>query len=307
MTDRRKQVGATLLIIIIAMIVIAVLGIAMYALISTARLNQVVAQRAAKAFYLSESGIRIAASEYKNSTNKNNTLVNLHSTVTAPKEFILPDNVSKFKLEIYPYWFYAAAGAPTDATTLYLPGGTPPIDDTSTTPITLPSTGLLKIDDLARSSSPQHPWGGANYALYNSASISPSFDTAKGTMVTFTFSKPFPSPIITGDVFYIGNSYTVIQTPSHFGGDLILALDSTDTNDNSAKIFPPKQGTIFVASAALYLYDLRIITTTYTPHTVKLTNIQAITTGAPVPQPTSPAQIYVGKNIGFKSTSTYGE
>ncbi len=147
---RRKQAGAALLIIIIAMLVIAVLGIALYALTFTATLNQVIAQRAAKAFYLAESGIRIAASEYKaalhtSTTVADNKLANLHN-----QTFTMPDNVSTIQIQIYPYWLYAPAAipVPTSSITLYLPGAVPPIDDTGTTAITFPATGLLKIEDV---------------------------------------------------------------------------------------------------------------------------------------------------------------
>jgi hypothetical protein len=298
-TGRRKQKGVTLLIIIIGMLVVAVLGIALYALTYTATLNQVIAQRAARAFYLAESGIRIAASEYKAATaaNKNAQMIALHQKI-----FTMPDTVSTIQIQVYPYWLYADAAT---ATTLYLPGGAPPIDDTSTTPIIFPATGLLKIEDVGRSPA----WEGSNMAVYSNATISPSFDPAKGTMVTFTFSTPFPSPIIAGDEFYIGYSYNSTDSEANPGGDLILNVD----DDNKATMFPPQKGTILVAySAAIsqYSYDSRIITTTSTPHTVRFTNIQAIT-GAPSPQwpltIINGREIYVGKSVGFRSASEYGQ
>jgi hypothetical protein len=64
-SEKRNETGSTLLVIIIAMLVIAVLSAAIYSLTYTAALNQVAAQRAARAFYLAESGIRIAQSEYR--------------------------------------------------------------------------------------------------------------------------------------------------------------------------------------------------------------------------------------------------
>ena len=66
----KSQNGATLVVIIITMVALAVIGIAIYSLTYTASLNQVVAQRAAKAFYIAESCVRVAASEYKASANK---------------------------------------------------------------------------------------------------------------------------------------------------------------------------------------------------------------------------------------------
>jgi hypothetical protein len=311
-TGRRKQAGATLLIIIIGMIVVAVLGIALYTLTSTATLNQVIAQKASRAFYLSESGIRIAASEYKAAApaNKNAKMIALHN-----KTFTMPDTGSTIQINVYPYWLYANApyGSAQTSITLYLPGGAPPIDDTSTAPITFPANGLLKIKDQGRIP----VWQGVNYAVYSSAIISPAFDAANGTMVTFNFTlptppyPPAPNQIIAGDEFYVGYSYTVTQVPPTWGGDLILNVDPTDNNDDAAKIFPVQRGTIFVVtSTALsqYSYDSRILTTTFAPHTVRLTNIQALVAGAQPPANIpSPAQIYVGKSLGFRSTSTYGQ
>jgi hypothetical protein len=320
-TGRRKQTGATLLVIIIAMIVLAVLAVAMYTLTSTATLNQVIAQRAARAFYLSESGIRIAASEYKAAapTAKNSTLVSLQGSADG-RTFTMPDS-STVKIKVYPYWFYAtiATGA-TSSLTLYLPGIVPRVDD-SDTPITFPATGLLKIKDQSRSLAWEGSTSTTTFANYNNVTVG-TFDAVSGTPVTFTLSASFPAApnqIIIGDEFYIGNTYTSPQQPDgpNQGGDLILNVVSGDPNDDSAKIFPPQKGTIFVvlpSKISLYSYDSRIITTTSSPHTVTLTNMQAIAE-APTPQwpltvsPTvsSGKQIYVGKSLGFRSTSNYGQ
>ena len=53
-TGRKSQVGSILLIIIISMLILAVLGIAIYSMTYTATMNQIIAQRAARAFYLAE-------------------------------------------------------------------------------------------------------------------------------------------------------------------------------------------------------------------------------------------------------------
>ena len=326
-TGRKKQSGATLVVIIITMLVVAVVGIVLYSITDTSTMNQSVAQGAAKAFYLAESGIRIAASEYKAATaaTKDATMIALHL-----KTFTMPDNVSTIEIEIYPYWLYATTADVTNSTSttlyLHLPGGVPPIDDTGTTAITFPTSGLLKIED-ARAGRPS-AWVGdtttttvASYTNLTNANVG-SFNAASGgTPVTFTLSSSFPdaaNQIYAGDEFYIGNcSYTSTQ-PASQGGDLILALDPADTNDYTAKIFPPQQGTIFVVSAVTkavsqYSYDLRDTTT---PHTVRLTNIQPINGVLPLPDfPLSAVsgtvltgtQIYVGKSVGFRSASTYGQ
>lgn len=310
---RRKEAGSVLLVIIISMIVFAVLAVAMYTLTSTATLNQVIAQRAARAFYLSESGVRIAASEYKAAADadKNNKLIALHD-----KQFIMPDNVSKIQIKVYPYWFYANSIIASGATSLilYLPGAIPTVDDTDTA-ITFPSTGLLRIKDMGRTPTWEGSTSTTTFARYNNVTVG-AFSTPSGTPVTFILSPAFPvapNQIIAGDEFYIGNdSYTSSATAPTQGGNLILNVASADTNDNTAKIFPPQKGTIFVVTSkiSLYSYDYRIITTTSSPHTVTLTNIQPIV-GAPTPQwpltVLSGTQIYVGKSLGFRSASTYGQ
>jgi type II secretory pathway pseudopilin PulG len=307
---RKSPVGATLVIIILSMLVLIVIGVAIYALTSTAMLNQVAAQRAARAFYLAESGIRIVASEYHAALNTSttvadNTLANLHN-----KEFILPDNVSKFALEIYPYWFratstntYAANATPV---ILYLPGDVPPIDDTGTTPITFPANGLLRMNKLGSPST-------VAVAGYSAVTDIGGFNaTSGGTPVTFAFSTPFTIAIGAGDEFYIGYIHFFdppADAEATQGGDLIMNVD----DDNKAKLFPPQKGTIFVVNATAidqYSYDSRILTTTSTPHTVRLTNMQPIA-GAPSPQwpltIISGREIYVGKSVGFRSASEYGQ
>ena len=304
-TGRRSEAGAALLIIIIGMVVLATLGIAMYTMTYTANMNQIIAQKAAKAYYLSESGIRIAASEYRAAANKKDRLVALHG-----KTFTMPDN-STVTTEVFPYWFYLpatsssisiAANTPTQIT-LYLPGGIPPIDDTSTTQITFPASSLIKYKNGTRATvsavtQPQQPPPDA----FNAAN--------GGTPVTFTISTTISNTISPGDEFYIGNTYSSPQQPQgpSLGGELILNIDSSDTNDYTARIFPPQKGTIFVVipgKISLYSYDFRVITSS--PHTVKFTNIQ------PLDNPTWPLtvgggrEIYVGKSVGFRSTSNYGQ
>ncbi len=307
-----KQAGATLVVIIIAMLFIAVLGAAVYTLTSVATLNQIHAQRAARAFYLSESGVRIAAGEYKAAANKNATLITLHDKI-----FPIPDSTSNnnVKIKVYPYWFYADTSfdAGVSTLTLNLPGELPLIDDTGDAQVTFPAGGLLRIKNLNRPGGAT--WSGTNFVYYSAISVG-AFNPAIGRPVTFTLdtAKPplFQSQIIAGDEFYLGSdTLTTAQAANQSGEDLIINLASTN-DDYMAQIFPPRQGTIFVvmpASISQYSYTSRIITTTATPHTVKLTNIQPVA-GAAAPQwplNVDGRQIYVGKNLGFRALSTFGQ
>jgi len=301
---RRDQTGAALLIIIIGMVVLATLGIAMYTLTYTANMNQVIAQRAARASYLSESGIRIAASEYNAATLKNAKLVELHN-----KQFTMPDNVGKITIQSNPYWFYANANISSlsNPITLYLPGGVPPADETNTA-LTFPTKGYLKVRDVRTI-----PWINVTFVEYDNSAhggVSPGTFVSTpngGTPVTFYLTSPFADDIVIGDEFYIGNaSYTTVTAPSGAGGNLTLNY----TDINTAKLFPSQKGSIFVIKNGIsyYKYDMRIISTT--ANTVKLVNMQPIS-GAPTPNwqlnLLSGDQVYVGRVIGFTSNGTFGD
>jgi type II secretory pathway pseudopilin PulG len=282
--------GATLIVLIISMVVIAVIGMAIYSMTYTASLNQVVAQRAAKAFYVAESCVRVAASEYKASASKNVTLVSLHN-----QTFPMPDNQGSCTVLIYPYWFYATAiyAANASPIILYLPGEVPRVDEDGTTAIAFPANGNLKIKGAS----------GA-VAVFSSATIGAFNAAAGGTPVTFALSTPFSTAIAVNDEFYIGYNYTGTATPNA-GGNLVLNIN----NNDMGRIFPPSKGSIFVENASVisqYSYDERIINSGVS---VTLTNMQQVT-GAPVPVwpiTISNTPIYVGKSLGLRSTSTYGD
>src|SRR4030042_5166871 len=99
-TGRKRQSGATLVVIIISMVVIAVLGIAIYSMTYTATMNQVIAQRAARAFYLAESGVRAVSSEFRvvpqtDTVARDNTLISLQEQV-----FPVPNNQGQFLVDV---------------------------------------------------------------------------------------------------------------------------------------------------------------------------------------------------------------
>ena len=308
-TGRRKQTGSILLVIIISMIVFAVLAVAMYTLTSTATLNQVIAQRAARAFYVSESGVRIAAGEYKAaaSTAKNSTLVNLQGTTTDGRNFTMPDN-STVQIKVYPYWLYANAdiASGTDTITLNLPGILPRVDDTDTA-ITFPTSGLLKVRDVRLTTATT--WSGVVSVSYSNVSVGTynatcgTQVTTCGTPVTLTLGSAFTDAIVAGDEFYIG--YLSSYNANQIGNDVTLYV----TDINMANMLPPQQGTIFVVKSSIsyYKYALRTIDSTVSPIAVKLTNIQNLDGTSATPNVLIGDQVYIGKSVGFRSTSTYGQ
>lgn len=298
-TLMKSQKGSTLIVIIVTMVVLAIIGTAIYSLTYTARLNQVVAQRATKATYIAESCVRVAASEYKASANKISTLISLHN-----QSLIMPNNQGSCTVLIYPYWLYArdtyAAG--TSSINLYFPGDVPKVDENSDESLVLRAGGLLKIKKAGSTT---------NYspAVFSDADED-DFSAASGTQVTFTLSTTFSTAIAAGDLFYLGYNYTSIASAEIAGENLVLNIPAGDTNNDTAKIFPPSKGSIFVEAGgkiSQYSYDQRIII----PDTsVTLTNIQAIAgPWKPVTisntDPGTP--IYMGKSIGFRSKSKYGD
>lgn len=312
--EKNSESGVTLVFIIVAITVIAVLGVGLYTLTMTSAFNQVEAQKAAKAYYISESCVRIAASEYKAAaaTNKNTTLVALHNKI-----FTMPNNQGSCTVEIYPYWFYQKTATtltcsptiPCDTITLYLAGAVPPADQDGPTAITLKDPNYTILGNLKKQSGEVYVFSSVTFGNFVAAN--------GGTPATFNLSPSLTSSLIiaAGDEFYFGYNYTSTATLPNKNGDLILDIDSTDENDMSAKIFPPEKGMIFVSISSniyYYVYDKRIYSTS-NPHKVTLHNIQEIT-GKPYlwPVPISnvtsnPTPIYVGKSLGLSSTSTYGQ
>ena len=314
-----SETGVTLLLIIIAIVVVAILGVGLFALYSTSSFNQAEAQKTAKAYYLAESGIRIVASEFHSSTDQNKTLISLQG-----KQFNLPDNGGSFTLQIYPYWFYLDASslpisAGATSINLFFPGKLPPVNsDSSTSITTIPGPGILKLKNYTR------------VGVFNSAiSVSgATFDTNKGTPVTFpiasnspctTSCSGFPYTISTVSELYIGYVYSSTQAISQ-GGDLVFY-----DNINTAGIYPPTNGSINIAQPDgiyQYTYESRIpqtIDPSSPPASFTLHNIQPAAGVSPVPKfpiviiynSTYPydvsqtTQIYLGKTLGIQSTSEY--
>ena len=301
-----SEEGVTLIMIIVGMVVIAVLGVGLYTLSMTSALTQVEAQKATKAYYISESCVRIAASEYKAAANKNSKLVELNG-----KTFTMPNNQGSCTVEIFPYWFYATAVYAIGATsiTIYMPGTVPRIssDEASTdytTSVTFPTSGCLRIKDQGRIPA----WTGTPVLQYTSCSnCAPPYTVgANGTAVTFTLSTALPTATQSGDEFYIGYAYTLhpTQPPSLTAGSSLTLNISAD--NLTGYIFPPEKGSIFFDQSGIVQlrYDKRNIDTN--AHTVTLTNIRALgTTTLPFTISSNPT-IYMGKSLGFRSDATYG-
>jgi Tfp pilus assembly protein PilX len=298
--------GSTLLFIIILITVLALIGVGLYTLVMTAQLNQAEAQKSAKAYYLSESCLRIAASEYKHARQTSEleaatAIANLTgSTLTLSSQ-------GSCSITLYPYWFYAPTTMtlPTGSQqlTLYLPGNVPTIEDNGSSTISLifPSGVEGKLKKR-----------GSSTEVYEFTSATfESFLSGTGTRAVFTLKTPLASVLINaGDEFYLGATYNTpsSSTTLSSGGNLTLILNVNDTVGLTGQMIPPVNGSIFldVPKLPFIKYEKRIISNTI-PKTVTLTNIQRIgSTELPVTISGNSIDIYIGKSMGMKSIASYG-
>ncbi|MFC1859421.1 hypothetical protein ACFL9U_15535 [Thermodesulfobacteriota bacterium] len=213
-----KNTGSVVIGLIIAIVIISALGAAMLPLTSTSVFQQVWANSTARSYFLAESGLRYAASEYLNAgdnTAKNQKLLDLHE-----QTFTLKDDNGQFQLEIYPYFFKTPSDSDqidTDKLKTEIPGGFPP-------DLTL-SFGRLKIGDN----------------FYDYTSIEQS-----DRNITFWTSEKIPYVQKDTDVLSVAESSGVLQTISK-GGNLTLK-----TGTGSA--FPLRNGT-FSVDGHIYSYE----------------------------------------------------
>ena len=311
-----SESGVTLVFIIIAMVVVALLGVGLYTLTMTSALNQVEAQKSAKAYYLAESGIRVAAGEYANSANKNQTLLGLQG-----KTFTL-DDASEFSLQIRPYWFYVNTNYNFRATpiVIYYPGKLPKVNIDGTDTVTIAYPGVLKLKGFTR------------VGVFESAPTIGTM-TASGTPIEFNISTHspctsplttpcpgFPYAITSGSDLFIGYVYNTTQAINQ-GSDLVF----NDPN-HTAAMYPPVNGTIIITPPdqigrpGQYTYERRIpqaIDPASPPASFTLQNIQPATSDSNFPirfiydgsnlyNVTKTTQVYLGKTLAIESTAVYG-
>jgi hypothetical protein len=292
------QKGSALIFVIIGMVVVAVLAAGLFSMTSTSAFNQAEAQKATKAYYISESCIRIAASEYKAAANKNTKLVELHN-----RTLTMPNNQGSCEMEIYPYWFYA----PTDVSyagenpsiTLYFPGRTPRANQDGDTNITLPANidfkGFLKKKGI----------GGEVYSFTNTT-IDSTYTPNTGTLVSLTLDRSETTlNILANSEFYFGYDF---PNAGVVGGNLELSVP--ESLPELTKVFPPEKGMIFLDESCdgnnpiVYSYKSR---NESVAEKVTLTNLEYEGECTPDPAPFSGGvkRVYIGKNIGFQSKSKY--
>jgi type II secretory pathway pseudopilin PulG len=312
--------GAVLMLLIVAIMILAIIGAAIYSITATSTLSQAEAQKAVNAFYAAEAGTRLVASEYKAAAagDKTGTLESLNG-----RTFNLPNNRGQFTVRVYPYWFFipsTAAGYSANASsiTVRLPGSIPPLnEDGSATTVSIPSSGRLKV------------MGKGQVARFSSGAVS-------GSNVTFNLSRAFPFALNPGDEFYLSFLPSTSQTVFKKGTagqntDLVLKNVAAD-----AQNLPPENGAIAIALPNVGIFDFRydkripaVVDPSNPPATVTLTNIDDLDSakpaafplnivncapsddgagchddyGAPPPRTTL---IYLGRSLAIQSVGTFG-
>uniref|UniRef100_UPI003565A0C9 type II secretion system protein n=1 Tax=Desulfosarcina sp. TaxID=2027861 RepID=UPI003565A0C9 len=202
-----KADGSALIGIIIAILVFSALGAAIVPMISSSQWHRTATGRSTQAYYLAESGMRYAASQYLHATGEIAKYTALNAVHGVSHQ--LQDNQGSFTVSFTPYYFLVDADLLNTATlTTRIYGSTA---------YSFPMTGgHLSVNDTV-------------YA-FSSASLA-------GQVITFNeLSSPVTVPADT-PVYPVAQ--TVAQTVSS-GGDLSLSA-------GSGELFPDRNGSFILA------------------------------------------------------------
>jgi len=209
--------GSVLVGLILTMVIIAALGAAMVSLTSTSTFTNVWTVNSGRAYFLAESGLRYAASQYlqapEDDTAVNDLLENLHG-----QEYTLLNDAGKFGLEIYPYYFVTETDpAGTNTLTTELVGDLP--SDLSL------SSGRLKIE--------------SDVFDYQSAA-------QNGSQVVFTMSGVMP---------YVPTGTDVIPAAvSALQNQTVFKNGSLELQAGTGGVFPLHNG-FFEVEGHTYVYE----------------------------------------------------
>jgi hypothetical protein len=209
-----SQTGSLLITLAVTFLILSAFSVAVVSFISTDTSQSVVENRGLNAYYLAESGYRIAGSMYLRTPNEDFSSDSFSADDDKAEalsenidqyRFNLPDGQGAFHLEVYPYWFMRTGGV------FQFPGHKP-------VNFSLPTSGFLKRGE-------DH--GNVGFITYTNASIS-------GNTLTLT---PVPSAQ-NGDRLYVTLRPTGNQTAT-VDANLVL------NNPTGAQGFvPAKNGLI---------------------------------------------------------------
>ncbi len=233
--------GSALLIIIAAMVLISVLGVALLSLNQTGSLETVVSNNNKRAYYLAESGYRYAAGLYLNTENndpdgtaddeKNQILKDKIDGAT----YTLPDG-GRFRLSAFPYWLFNAS-INGEKAVFHFPGQRPKR-------FGIPNEGVMAYG---------HPeTQGELIHLFKYSGGAVAENTLTCTLGNISEETFFTPDIKSKDSIYMALLPDKNQTVSK-GGSLSLALKKAKIN----RCIPPYNG-VFIKGAdngVEYLYE----------------------------------------------------
>jgi hypothetical protein len=98
-----RETGSILIILILAILLFAALGAAVYTLSTSSSYSKLTANLSARAYYSAESGYRYAASEYRNAGDIFARMARLESLHGITRT--LPNSLGTFTIAIHPYFF----------------------------------------------------------------------------------------------------------------------------------------------------------------------------------------------------------
>ena len=237
-TTLQDQKGSVLVGLVFAIIIFALLGAAMLSLTSTSAVNQVWANSSSRAYYLAESGFRYAKTGYEHiddidvddeiEDDRNLRWKNLHSPdpPSSPVLFTFSNNMEKFELKIYPYYFVTHRSHVIGESVLETEfSGEQPAN------FSIPAAGKLKIG-LKIDSDP--PYSYNSYVINN------------GT-VTFSLATNLSSNISDNMNVYLVTNPSSDQNLTN-GGDFTL--------DNALLFFPERNGVFSIdTDSTVYGYE----------------------------------------------------
>ncbi|RLD67134.1 MAG: hypothetical protein DRI98_12875, partial [Bacteroidetes bacterium] len=293
--DKRKSLirpidsqGAVLLTVVFVLIIIGLVGSAIYSLTFTSTYTQMNAQNATRAHYIAESGVRIVAAEYNQAAeaNKNTTLESLHN-----ETLTLPDN-SQIDLRIYPYWFYvnSAYTSGNNTISLRMPGGIPitDIEDPGSSIVTIPGSGRLKLKGKTRR-----------------ADITAS--SRVGNIITFSLgSDKFPYDIDPDEEIFLGYKDNATSSQS-INQDGTLLLVSTN---RVAQFIPSGKGSFRIHNEDNDRMDYTYREKVTSGGNIQLNGIRSQDPANPSVLPfsvDSTSEIFFGKNLATVAFTTLGQ
>ncbi len=276
-----SQSGSVLIALIAGMVLMGVLTAGVISFNSTDDMQAVNTIQGDSAYYLAESGLRYAASQYKKIQNENaeydSTDLSADDEKAAFLEnsldkqtLTLPSNKGTILIDVYPYWFVFAQRGGT--VTLKLPGQVP--DN-----FTLPASGRLKLGNETASPTYLDYTGGA----VSSTGVFTCDQFSTLSLGTYERKEAYP-------VLKVGYSQSNVTD---------LSLSCTTPG-----IFPSRNGRILI-DTTYYIYTRTTFDKDNSILTLK--NLSNPTTGQSAPVTVSAGDdVILKKFIVLKSTGTVG-